>query len=283
MRRRFRFVLTAAMQGFDESIAERRVTKRAWILGGMLAVAVPALLYGQQPRAGYLPSGTIDITHVLPPAPQKGDARYAADRAIFKATRHWLGTPRGELATRDVNTGVPYMLSAFSCSVGVTLTEQNAPATVKLIRKTGIDTQSQSGAAKDYFKRLRPFQIDKGATCQAPEELKGSFDYPSGHTTWAWTWASLLSELVPDRATMIMARGRAYGESRIVCGVHNATAVEAGRMTSASTLAAVHAQAAFQADLALARAEMTALRADPATPKPENCAAEAALVSQPIL
>ena len=82
---------------------------------------------------------------------------------------------------------------------------------------------------------------------------------------------------------MIMARGRAYGESRIVCGVHNATAVEAGRMTSASTLAAVHAQAAFQADLALARAELAALRADPATPRPENCPAEAALVAQPIL
>ncbi|MDB5708081.1 MAG: phosphatidic acid phosphatase [Sphingomonas bacterium] len=259
------------------------MTKRAWILGGMLAVAVPALVYGQQPRAGYLPSGTIDVTHILPAAPQKGDARYEGDRAIFKATRHWLGTPRGDLATRDVNTGVPYMMSAYSCAVGVALTPQNAPTLVKVISKAGIDTQTQSGAAKDYFKRLRPFQIDKGKTCQAPEELKGSYDYPSGHATWAWTWASLLSELVPDRATMIMARGRAYGESRIVCGVHNATAVEAGRMTSASTLAAVHAQAAFQADLALARAEMTALRADPATPKPENCAAEAALVSQPIL
>jgi len=34
------------------------------------------------------------------------------------------------------------------------------------------------------------------------------------------------------------------------------------------SFAAVHAQAA--------------LRADPATPKPENCAAEAALVAQPI-
>jgi acid phosphatase (class A) len=283
MRRRFRFVLTDAMQASGESAAERRVTKRAWILGGVLAIAAPTVLLGQQQRAGYLPSGTIDITHVLPPAPQKGDLRYAADRAIFKATRHWLGTPRGELATRDVNTGIPYMMSAFSCSVGVALTPQNAPALVKVVGKAGIDTQTQSGAAKDYFKRLRPFQIDKGKTCQAPEELKGSYDYPSGHATWAWTWASLLTELAPDRATAIMARGRAYGESRIVCGVHNSTAVEAGRMTSASTLAAVHAQAAFQADLALARAELTALRADPATPKPENCAAEATLVSQPIL
>ena len=259
------------------------MTKRAWVLGGMLAVAMPTLLYGQQQRAGYLPSGTIDVTKILPAAPQKGDARYEGDRRIFKATRHWLGTPRGDLATKDVNTGVPYMMSAFSCAVGVALTPQNAPAIVKVVGKAGIDTQTQSGAAKDYFKRLRPFQIDKGATCQAPAELKGSYDYPSGHATWAWTWASLLSELAPDRATMIMARGRAYGESRIVCGVHNATAVEAGRMTSASTLAAVHAQAAFRSDLALARAELAALRADPATPRPENCPAEAALVAQPIL
>jgi acid phosphatase (class A) len=249
----------------------------------MLAVAAPALLYAQQQRAGYLPSGTIDVTQVLPPAPQKGDARYEADRAIFKATRHWLGTPRGDLATRDVDTSVPYLLSAFSCSVGVTLTQQNAPATVKVITKTGLDTQTQSGTAKNYFKRLRPFLIDEGPTCQAKDQLKGSFDYPSGHTTWSWTWGSLLAELVPDRATPIMARARAYGESRIVCGAHNATAVDAGRVTSASTLAAVHAQAAFQADMAAARAELAALRADPATPKPQNCAAETALVAQPIL
>jgi acid phosphatase (class A) len=249
----------------------------------MLAVAAPTLLYAQQQRAGYLPSGTFDVTQVLPPAPQKGDARYEADRAIFKATRHWLGTPRGDLATRDVDTSVPYLLSAFSCSVGVTLTQQNAPATVKVIAKTGIDTQTQSGAAKNYFKRLRPFLIDEAPTCQAKDELKGSYDYPSGHTTWSWTWGSLLAELVPDRATAIMARARAYGESRIVCGAHNATAVDAGRVTSASTLAAVHAQAAFQADMAAARAELAALRADPATPRPDNCPAEAALVNQPIL
>jgi len=259
------------------------VAKRAWILGGMLAVAVPALLYGQQQRAGYLPSGTIDVTQVLPAAPHKGDARYEADRAIFKATRHWLGTPRGDLATRDVNTSIPYLLSAFSCSVGVTLTQQNAPATVKVIAKAGIDSQTQSGAAKNYFKRLRPFLIDEGPTCEAKDELKGSFDYPSGHTTWSWTWASLLAELAPDRATAIMARGRAYGESRILCGAHNATAVDAGRITSSATLAAVHAQPAFQADMAAARAELAALRADPATPKPANCPAEAALVNQPIL
>ena len=43
-----------------------------------------------------------------------------------------------------------------------------------------------------------------------------------------WAWALILSELAPDRADAILARGLAYGESRAVCGVHYASDVEAG-------------------------------------------------------
>lgn len=243
---------------------------------------MPQLVMGQQ-RSGYLPAGTVDIIQILAPAPKQGDARYEADRAIFKATRHWQGTPRWQMATHDVETSPTAMAADFSCALDVALTPQNAPLTMALIGKAGIDTSTQSGAAKNAFKRLRPFLIDEGATCQPPEQLKDSYDYPSGHTTWGWSWALLLAEMVPERATPILARGRAYGESRIVCGAHNATAVEAGRITASATLAAVHAQPAFTADLAGARAELAALRADPARPRPQGCAAEAALVATPIL
>lgn len=260
---------------------------RTWGLAAAAAVAIvavlPQVIDAQQARSGYLPSGTIDITQVLSPAPQKGDARYEADRAVFKATRHWQGTPRWDLATRDVDTSPAAMAADFSCALDVVLTPENAPLTVTLIRKAGVDAGTQSGAAKDYFKRLRPYQIDEGATCQPAEQLKGSYDYPSGHTTWGWTWATLLTELAPDRATPIMARGRAYGESRLVCGVHNASAVEAGRITASATLAAVHAQPAFIDDIAKARAELTALRSNPARQRPKGCAAEATLVALPIL
>jgi acid phosphatase (class A) len=257
---------------------------RPWILASAVvaAASVPYIVIGQI-RAGYLPSGTLDIMQVLPPAPVKGDLRYEHDRQVFKATRAMLTTPRGELATRDVATGIPYMASAYSCAIGVNITPENAPLTIKLIAKSGIDANTQSGAAKNAFKRLRPFQIDEGKICQPAEELKNSFDYPSGHTTWGWTWALILAELAPDRATPILARGRAYGESRIVCGAHNASAVEAGRTTASATLAADHGQASFQADVAAARAELAALRANPATAKPAGCDAEAKLVAQPIL
>ena len=94
----------------------------------------------------------------------------------------------------------------------------------------------------------------------------------------------LLTKLAPDRATPILARGRAFGESRIVCGVHNASAVEAGRLSATVTLPAAEQTADFQRDLADARTELAALRADPATPRPDaaQCAREAGLVAQTI-
>ena len=260
------------------------MARPVFIAAGLVAatIAVPTLVMGQQAR-GYLPDGSLDMTRILPPAPTKGEARYENDRRVFRDTRHWLGTPRGELATRDVATGMSAMANAFSCSLGIKLDPNKAPKLVKLITMAGSTANAQSRAAKDYFKRLRPFQIDKGKTCQAPKELEGSYDYPSGHTTWGWTWALVLANLAPDRATEILSRGRAYGESRVVCGVHNYSAIEAGRVTASGTYAAELGQPDFEADLAAARAELAALRADPATPKPEKCDAEAKLVAQPIL
>lgn len=263
-------------------MSRHRRHSRRFVRAAVLAVALsPALLLAQV-RSGYLPSGTIDIVQVLPSAPRPGEARYDADRRVFKATQRWIGTPRWALATADVATNADYMGRAFSCAMGIVLTPQNAPKTFALIAKAGVDTSTQSGAAKEHFQRLRPFQIDRGTTCQPPEQLKGSFDYPSGHTTWGWTWGTILSQLAPDRATALMTRARVYGESRLVCGVHNLSAVEGGRLTSSAVLAAVDAQPAFQADLAAARTELAALRADPSAVRPTGCAAEAALVAQPI-
>ena len=53
------------------------------------------------------------------------------------------------------------------------------------------------------------------------------------------TWALILAALVPEKATPILVRGRAYGESRIVCGVHWLSDVVAGRLTGTAVFAAL--------------------------------------------
>jgi acid phosphatase (class A) len=228
---------------------------------------------------GYLAPGAFDILRVLPPPPMKGDPRYKADREIFRRTRAFYGTPRWDLAVNDVKLRPEDMMRDFSCAAGISLTPQNAPKTLAVVLKAAQDTRRSSDIAKQFYKRQRPYELDRGRVCQPAPELAGSPDYPSGHATYGWTWAIILAELNPDRATEITARARAFGESRVVCGVHNRTAIDASVMTAASTLAVVRSSPAFQADLAAARAELDGLRRDPATARPAQCDAESALVS----
>ena len=233
---------------------------------------------------GYIAPGTVDLTRILPPAPVKGELRYETDRRVYKAMKPLIGTPRWTYATADVPYDRPTMMRDFSCAAGLALTPQAMPATYKLLSRASVDTARANGAAKDYWKRLRPLWIDKGQTCESKESLGKSYDYPSGHTTKGWTLGLVLAQLLPDRATPILARARAYGESRIVCRVHNASAVDAGRSGASATMAAVQGSAEFQVDLAAARAEIAAARAGAAvdTARP-SCAADAAVLEPSVL
>jgi acid phosphatase (class A) len=255
-----------------------------------VAVAWVALSSGASSAehpAGYLAPGEFDVTHVVEPAPMPGDPRYGTDRKIFTATRALKGSPRWKLATNDADYGVHALLHDFSCAVGTELTPQNAPKLVALVQRAGADTGAQTGKAKEYYQRQRPFVIDHGPICQPASELyderrhRMSYDYPSGHTTWGWTWALILANLAPDRAQQILERGRAYGDSRFICGAHNESAVEAGMQSASATMALVQTKLEFQADREAARTELSALRASGA--HPSGCEAEAALTSERVM
>jgi acid phosphatase (class A) len=248
------------------------------ILAGTMLLALAAA-----ERPGYL-AETVDLTAIVPPPPAKGDIRYETDRRVFKATRALVGSPRYKLATDDVPSSVPEVMRDFSCAAGVTLSPEATPATYRLLASANADTSRSNNAAKDQWKRLRPFLIDKGPICQPAAELATSYDYPSGHTTRGWTFGLVLSELVPERATPILTRARAYGESRIVCGAHNLSAVEAGRLGATVTMQAVRQSPGYQRDLAAARTELATARADTArAPDAAACAAEAALTTPSVV
>ena len=245
---------------------------------GALASASPAVA---REGAPYMKEGDVDLLSVLPAAPRDGDARAEADRAIFRATRRLENTPRWEVATNDVSEKTDYMFHAYSCAMGVELTEKVAPALSHLLEKAADAASDANRAVKKKFQRPRPFNVDEGPICQLKIEVL-SYDYPSGHTTHGWTWALILAELMPERATAILARGRAYGESRIVCGVHNASAVEAGRLSATISMTRLRSSPAFQSDLVAAKEELAALTLRP-QPDAAHCQAEAAALATPVL
>ncbi len=98
---------------------------------------------------------------------------------------------------------------------------------------------------------------------------------------WAGPSALILANLEPDRAQPILQRGRAFAESRFICGVHNESAVEAGMLSASATMAVVQTKPEYQADLAAARSELAALRAT--GQQPTGCDAEAALIGERVM
>jgi acid phosphatase (class A) len=232
---------------------------------------------------GYLtPQTWPDAAKILPLPPTTGSAREAVDQGVFGATRALEGTPRWAMAQADVPTMPDAMLKGFSCAIDLELSAQNAPKLNLLLSRVGIDMSRQVSAVKDVFKRKRPYLIEAGKICVPPSAiLDASPDYPSGHSTWGWSMSLILAELAPGHATAILNRGRAFGESRVVCGVHSPSAVEAGRTNGAALIATLHGQSTFRTDLEAARQEMATLRAN-AAPMAASCAASLALDAQAV-
>ena len=262
----------------------------AWKLV-MAAAAAAVLTMGADPAPAPKPvppppqpylagSMSPDTYAILPPAPLPGTVRYEADRKMFLGTRNLKDTPRWALALNDDNIGL--LRKDLSCALGVELTDQNAPRFATLMRRVGRDSSTLTNLPTDQFKRLRPFLVDKGPICIDPDGgIAKSFDYPSGHVTYSWTVGLILAELAPDRATDILIRARAYGESRMVCGVHNMSAVESGRTNASIIVAAMHGQDTFRSDMEAVRSEIAAARKAGPAPDPAACAKEAELLKSP--
>lgn len=229
----------------------------------MRAAALLLLAVVAPPAAAqrYLDGAGVGLIDILPPAPKPGSAEDEADRAAFRASRALVGSPRWQQAIGDVDESVPAMLSDFSPAADRPLSPTTTPVLARLLTRLRGDVAAAVNAVKPVYARKRPFLADAGVICQPRRALEKSFDYPSGHTSWGTSVALVLAELMPAQSTSILARGRDYGDSRVICGAHNASAVAAGRQAAAAVVARLHGDAAFRRDLDAARAELDAARA----------------------
>lgn len=67
----------------------------------------------------------------------------------------------------------------------------------------------------------------------------------------------ILARVAPDRESELMARAEEYETSRLICGMHFPTDVEAGHIVATAVVAHLDASSQFQSDLAKARQELT--------------------------
>ncbi|MHC9083935.1 acid phosphatase [Luteimonas sp. RIT-PG2_3] len=233
--------------------------------------------------AGYLDNSALpDSVRLVVPAPAPGSVADQLDDDV-SAARHLRGSSRWDQAIRDADVGFPQAAGLFSCALQANITADATPTLYRLLWRSRTDAAASVDAAKDRYQRPRPFMRNGDPTCTPDKQagLAGNGSYPSGHAAIGWAWALILTELAPDRADAILARGRSFGESRLVCNVHWHSDVQAGQWMAAATVARLHGEPAFRADLDIARAELADLRAS-APAAPAHCADEAAALEQPL-
>lgn len=172
-----------------------------------------------------------------------------------KEMRH--NKERAEIAIRDAVYSLECIAQEFSEPFGLKISEEETPEIWKLLRDAKATCEAISGFPKYYYKRKRPFVRfqEPTATPEFEPELRRNFSYPSGHTILGWTSALLLTEINPERADTILARGMMYGESRVIVGAHWQSDVDAGRLVASAAYARMHTSERFLEQIRLARQE----------------------------
>ena len=218
---------------------------------------------------GYLAQGVIDGAALLGPPPAPDSLIGQADRARYLETRALNDTPRWKQAMVDNDLWGGGALKQYSCRLGVSIDEKQTPATLRILHRVELDVRTVGKPAKDHYNRARPMIGDDRPICVPREDwMKTNASYPSGHSMTGWSWSLILAELAPAKADDMLAVGKQIGESRIICGVHYASDIEAGRTLAGAMVARLHADPQFQADMRKARAELARAKA-----APRNCPA----------
>jgi acid phosphatase (class A) len=239
------------------------------------ALASPAATTGYLPRGG-----APNSLAMIPPPPEAGSAALARDEAAAKVAQAQQSGPRWEVATLDADLSTPAATQAFSCAADVDVSEASTPTLYRLLRRSLLDLGVSPYPTKTKYQRTRPYVATNTAMCTPAYDavLRRDGSYPSGHSAIGWGWALILAEAAPERADQILARGRAFGHSRMICNVHWLSDTEEGRVIGAATVAKMHALPEFRADIEAARAEILAARQAGKRPT-RDCAAEAAALA----
>lgn len=220
------------------------------------------------PRAaatGYLSADTIAALAWAMPSPEAlGDGETLPD---FTLDRWWLATAHAELRP-------PWAAQHFDCVLGTRLASKRRPALERIMGRLLVDADSLSRRMSASTQRSRPVAAQPNLEpCQRIDsETRASNAWPSAGAAAGMAYGELFAALAPDRADDLRHMGREIGVSRAVCRMNWLADVYGGAHAGLAVYDAASRSPEFAADLAAARPELAAARAEGLTNP--SCAAE---------
>jgi len=230
------------------------------MFNGLILLVLLALgsvtLHAQQ---GYLtPDQLPNSMTILPPPPDSGSAAFALDVELASNFFQLVSPARKLEAIQEANMDFSKN-QPFKSIIGFEISQSTTPSLYTLILKSAIDANASTNAAKNHYKRIRPFEYLHEYSCTPLEEdlLRANSSYPSGHAALGWAYALILAEIFPEKASDILDVGLEFGTSRNICNVHWYSDVIAGRMMGSSTIAVLHGYPEWKGDMAKAKKEIS--------------------------
>jgi acid phosphatase (class A) len=198
----------------------------------------------------FLGAGQVELTKILPPPPKPGSKAQQRDMAISLAWQARRTPAMAALAQADADRSV----FRFGVIFGDSFTRDRLPLAARFFEDVAQDERIVGAAAKTYWNRPRPFVAS--ALIHPCLEQPPTNSYPSNHAAIGMLYAQILARMMPERRLGILARAQQYSEDRVICGVHYASDIEAGKRAGAIEAFAMFHNAAFRREFDAAKAEI---------------------------
>lgn len=235
--------------------------------------------YVREPVNAYFTTKEMpDLMKFLPAPPDSIINKFTYDVSQYMWGKEMRKDPvRAEIARRDGEYGLRYIIQEFSEPFGLEISREGTPEIYKLLREATATCDSICTLPKVRYMRRRPFVVFNEHTLTPDSEasLSRSGSYPSGHTILGWSAALLLMEINPAKADTLLARGYMYGESRVIVGAHWQSDVDAGYLAASVAYAKLHTSERFLEQMSKAREEFVRLTT-PAVAEPQRRSARSA-------
>jgi acid phosphatase (class A) len=231
---------------------------------------------------GYLQPEQLGNLAAAVPAPAKpGSSVQAQDVALSERLRTLEDTDRWWMATAHAEVRPPEAAQHFDCLLGTRLAAKPRPALNRLMGRLLADSERLTVDLVARHPRLRPLANDPTRRpCQRLNEAtrRSPSSYPAAGAVAGAAYGALFADLAPDRAGAARQMGREIGLSRAICATNWPSDVQAGAALGQALYEAAASQPEFATDLAAARLEVAAARAEGVTNP--SCASERLALAQ---
>jgi acid phosphatase (class A) len=228
------------------------VNSKFLILIASLVLANP--LVARDRAIPFTDSKEVNLLTLLPTPPAVDSPRTKAELETVLATQNHRTATEASLAMADATENVWRFANVVA---DPKFKAENLPVFSAFFTRVVATESAVVDPAKDSWKRPRPHMVD--SRVKPIVKLSTSGSYPSGQTTVGTLMGIVLAQMLPENRTNILARAWAYGQNRVIAGIHYPSDIEAGRLSGTAIAAVLATHSDFNNEFQAAKAELRAV------------------------